>query len=475
MVVGATGAGKSTLINGLANYVMGVTWKDNFRFKVVANEGNRTQAESQTRDITAYTFHSASDFNFDLTVIDTPGFGDTGGIQRDKLIASQIKKFFAGKDRGGIDQLHGIGFVTQASLPRLTPTQKYIFDAVLSIFGKDIIDNIFLLITFADANDPPVLEAVKVAEIPYKESFRFNNSALFVSNVASSRTDFNSMFWEMGYSSFADFFCHFSIAQARSLALTRAVLQEREQLETLIPGLQQQVKVGLSQLDVIQQEERILKQHEADIAANQNFTYELDVAKFNKIPKPYSTTTTCIVCTFTCHENCAYPDDDSKRSCCAIGSDGYCTVCPEKCYWQKHRNLPYIIEYYTVKEKRTYNNLKQRYESAKQGKEKVEEMMQIKEKKLADLQSAVYAIIEKVTNSIKRLDEIALKPNPLTEIEYLDLLIQTEEMEAKPGWDRRVKQYQAIRKDAELLKKVPKIEKTKASPKNTSWWKGWLS
>ena len=36
-----------------------------------------------------------------------------------------------------------------------TNTEVY-FDTVLSIFGKDIVDNIFLLGTFADANEPPV-------------------------------------------------------------------------------------------------------------------------------------------------------------------------------------------------------------------------------------------------------------------------------------------------------------------------------
>lgn len=133
--------------------------------------------------------------------------------------------------------------------------------------------------TFADANIPTVLEATKAARIPYIESFKFNNSALFASNQ-SADTDFNSMFWDMGYKSL-NFFGHFSEAGARSLFLTREVLREREQLETLIPGLQEQVRVGLSHLDIIQQEEQALRQHEAEIAANEDFVYHVDVVKFN--------------------------------------------------------------------------------------------------------------------------------------------------------------------------------------------------
>lgn len=35
MLVGATGSGKSTLIDGFANYLFEVNWEDNFRFTLV--------------------------------------------------------------------------------------------------------------------------------------------------------------------------------------------------------------------------------------------------------------------------------------------------------------------------------------------------------------------------------------------------------------------------------------------------------
>ena len=88
------------------------------------------------------------------------------------MITAQIKNLFMICGDHGIFQLHGIGFVAQASLARLTHTQRYIFDSILSIFGKDVADNIFITATFADCKKPEVMEAVKEANTPHREVTR---------------------------------------------------------------------------------------------------------------------------------------------------------------------------------------------------------------------------------------------------------------------------------------------------------------
>ena len=279
LLVGATGAGKSTLINGIVNYIMGVHWCDNFRFKVITDEGGKSQAHSQTSKITAYSIYG-SHCPYTLTVIDTPGFGDTRGIENDRAIMEQIRTLFSVGGSNSIDQIHGVGFVIQAASPRLTPTQKYIFDSVLSVFGKDIASNIYLLITFFDSQVPPVLSAIKEAAILYRRDFRFNNSALFANQQGNT---LDEMFWNLGRENFEHFFTEFEKAEAHSLQLTRENLNERQQLETVVEGLKMQIRVGLTKIDALRQNQHILRQREAEILQNEHFTYELTITKQRQV------------------------------------------------------------------------------------------------------------------------------------------------------------------------------------------------
>ena len=325
MIVGATGSGKSTLINGMFNYILGVEWRDDYRLKMIqevmqGEEAN--QAKSQTTWITAYTSHHQPWFQvpYSLTIIDTPGFGDTAGILRDKEITNQIKACFTTKGPSGVDSLDAVGFVTQSALPRLTPSQRYIFDSILSLFGKDIGDNIIMFLTFADGQKPQVLSGIKEAQMPYKKYFKFNNSALYVSNKGEVEENefgedenFDEMFWKMGKKSFKNFMADLDKIQKKSLVLTKDVLEERSRLEITVEGIQKNVKMGLNKLEQLRVEHKTLDQHQSDIDKNRNFKYTVNkhVIETEKT-QAGQYTTNCITCNMTCHEHCIYANDDEK-------------------------------------------------------------------------------------------------------------------------------------------------------------------
>ncbi|XP_048013223.1 uncharacterized protein LOC125246312 [Megalobrama amblycephala] len=335
MMIGATGSGKTTLINSMINYILGVQWEEDFRFVLIDEGKEKSQAESQTSAITAYQINYMDGFKIphSLTIVDTPGFGDTRGISHDQKITKQIQEFFS--NPGGIDRIDAVCFVVQASLARLTHTQKYIFDSILSIFGKDIAENIFVLVTFADGQTPPVLKSAE-----------------------DETSVFNQMFWMMGLSSMKKFFISLHKMETKSLSLTREVLKERQQLEVLVEGLQPQINAGLMKLDEIKKTRAALEQHKAEMDANKDFEYEVEV----NAPKQIENNTdyyltNCQKCNFTCHETCKIADD-RKRFFCSAMADGKCTVCPGKCHWKVHFNQEYRWEYVTEKKKETYQELK---------------------------------------------------------------------------------------------------------------------
>ena len=475
LVVGATGAGKSTLINAMVNYIMGVTWEDDFRFKLAIDDPNVSTSQSQTKYITAYTFYpmEGSGLTYKFTIIDTPGFGDTEGLKRDKIITQQIKEFFSIPPPDGIEHLDGIGFVTQSSLARLTPTQEYIFSSVLSIFGKDLSKNIFMMVTFADGQKPPVLQALKDAKIPNSgKHFKFNNSALLADNKENGEEDeesFDAMFWKMGFRSIAAFFAEFEKAESVCLDLTKEVLKEREELQTLLEGLNPQITIGLNKIEEMRKEEIVMQHREKEIETNKEFTYTVTVDKPRKVDISGKGvyTTTCLKCNFTCHSSCSYADDSDKYQCCAMNSTYYCMVCPGHCFWKEHKNLPYLIEFESVTETRTSEDLRKKYETAKQGKLKVNGMLTKLDEFLQNAHTNVLTMIYKVQECLRRLDQIALKPNPLSSVEHLHLLIESEKQSAKPGWQQRIQYYEEAKRHAEMISRVKDVKTAEAKIKDT--------
>ncbi|XP_071314308.1 uncharacterized protein [Trachinotus anak] len=463
MVVGATGSGKTTLINGMINYVLGVDWEDNCRFKLIDEETNKTQACSQTSEVTAYQIYHTDGFQvpYSLTIIDTPGFGDTRGIKQDKQITDKIRDFFSIK--GGIDSIDAVCFVVQSALARLTHTQKYIFDAILSIFGKNIASNIIALVTFADGKSPPVLEAIKAAEIPCATNpdgsilyFKFNNSVLFAKNTGatSDENNFDHMFWKMGKTSMKTFFTHLTGMQSQSLTLTKEVLEERKQLEATVVGVQPMIRKGLSKLEEINTTKAALQNHVTHMKENEDFEYEVVEEKSERINIDAGTfITNCHGCNYTCHYPCYISKDENKRGCAAM-RNGNCTVCPGKCVWSVHFNMTYRWDVKRVTEKRTYQELKKKYEAALGEKMSSEKMIKQLEVEYEQVQGTVVEMMGTLTKCLQRLREIALRPDPLATPDYIDLLIQSEEQEAKLGFLQRIEELRSVRQRAVILTKV---------------------
>ena len=177
---------------------------------------------------------------------------------------------------------------------------------------------------------------------------------------------------------------------------------------------------------------------------NKDFKYTVTITKQRKVNlRSGHYVTNCLVCNYTCHEDCIYSNDCDKWQCSAM-DDGdintaSCRVCPGGgCHWTQHVNNPYYFELYQENEVRTQEDLRQKYAQAAEGKVHVQAMIKTINNRLSQLDEHDMEMIGQVRLSTKRLGEITLKPNPLTEVEYIDLLIESEKQEAKPGYQARI-------------------------------------
>ncbi|KAG7163271.1 uncharacterized protein LOC121872899 isoform X2 [Homarus americanus] len=510
LMVGATGTGKTTLINAMVNFIYRVEFTDKFRLVLIddKNAPKRSQAESQTDMITAYAFYQlpGMPFEYNYVLIDTPGFGDTRGIQRDREMMSQLESFL--KQDYGIDQVDGVGFVTPASAARLTQTQRYVYDGLSSMFGKDIKDNIYVMATFADANTPPVLDALKEAGVHYSGFYKFNNSALYACNATAdndaddSDSDdedssyINKLFWEMGYRSLQNFFLKLGKTSPVSLTLTKQVLEERSRLQVVVIGLQNQINLGLIKLSNLNQERDMLARLDDDMKGSANYEEEVEVSSTRKIklssengedgcaikipkiididltPKefigkcivnilkkfkiglsPKVNVTNCVKCNMTCHYPCPISDDNDKAKCWAI-TNGYCRICPGNCSWDLHKNMSFRYEHTSVKETRTVQELLDRYQKAKQNKLTKEGAIQAIEQDINDHAQMLIDLIQEAQRHVERLEEIALKPNPLSTKEYIDLMIESEKMQKRHNFMKRIKMLEKLKEEVVVIQGV---------------------
>ena len=458
MILGATGSGKTTLINSMVNYLFGVTFEDDFRLQLISENTGKSQAHSQTTCITSYTIYKMKGFKlpYPLTIVDTPGFDDTRGIQRDKIISKQIHTFFSQSGEHGIDHLDGVGFVVQAALARLTSTQQYIFDSILSLFGKDVKQNIFIMITFADAEEPPVMHSIKKIDKNFKTYYKFNNSAVFADKISSDNKYFTALFWEMGYKSFEEFFTKFSCSKEVSLTCTRNVLDERKKLDATVFAIQRKIELGVAKLEELEKEKKVLYEHEAKINANKKFTYEITMTKQRKLNlKPGTYVTNCVNCNFTCHYPCYILDDKEKFSCYAMENqhdkDTKCGACTGHCHWSYHFNNGYRFELYEETETRTSDELKEKYQEGIEGRKTAQAMVDNIKRNINVTREDVKKKMKTVQSCLEKLDKIALRTNPLTEEDYIKMLIQSEEDQKRPGYLDRIKFYQEALQGAQIV------------------------
>jgi len=266
LLVGVTGAGKSTLIDGIANFLYNVRYEDNHRLQLISLMGKEeakvaNQAVSQTEDITVYKIPYLRDGNvpFCLNIIDTPGVGDTRGMQQDQALLKKLETLFS-PDCGHVPRINAVCFVSHAGNARLTPGQRYIFDKIITNFGIDIKDNIFGLFTFDDGTTPKGLAAFEEAGIGLCANFQFNSLGMLSERRQSGVVDKNIMMspdataciqFQNFYDNCNGFMACLEGMKPVSTEKTVKVMQNRSKIETQMYTLQNKLHILLEEKETV--------------------------------------------------------------------------------------------------------------------------------------------------------------------------------------------------------------------------------
>ncbi|KAJ8046972.1 hypothetical protein HOLleu_05831 [Holothuria leucospilota] len=463
MFVGETGSGKTTMINTIANYFLGIEWEDGKRYKLIGDreeEKKESQTRSNTEWITYYTFHQPKTLPYKVTLVDTPGFGDTSGKEMDKLLTGQILEFFTIK--GGIDHIDAVAFVVKASSVRLTPAQKYIFDSVLRLFGENIGDNIFLFITHAEATqmdneEAPVIQAAKADQIPMRGVCVCNNNVLFYqidnrkTKLAKSNNMHYEVMWESMTNNLTKFFNELGNCTPKSLTLSAKVLEERRNLEITVARLPDLIKSSLVKMNILRKEEKVLEKYREEMKSNRNFEYEVNEEVIMKITLDDGTlATVCNVCERTCHFPCKkdiFIDLMGIRSCSAMRAFPNfrgCGVCLNNCPVDDHSLEPMRYDRKIQKVTKTREKMKQRYDIAKMNMNNAEAFVSECKLKQEAAQQEIDKCVGRLRKCLERLNKIALRSDPNALVDHLRFLKHNESHKMEPGWEDRVKELHKI-------------------------------
>ena len=366
LLVGAPDSGRTSLMDSLFNFIVGVDWNDPFRFLL------KEDGQEETQTISVYEIRHADGFRipFSLTVVELPVCVDTPPHD----VSEMLGNFF---QSGAIQQLDLIGLVSPANSAPSPSCESF-----LSLLGKDLKENLNCLWTFADVKEEPSQSSAFVESLPFHD---FHNLE-FISANGHCDPYSRAIYWK----SFQDFFCCLANSTPNRLSQTKKVLEERKQLEVTFGKLRKLVEKGTALREEIVESKKMIADCQAQIEGN------MDVIKTTRKTELWDgvVAANCKKCGVTCSLHC---------SGSLVIDTPFCSVCPMKCDWGVHSiHVPYVLGTYVQNVPRNSEDVK-KLEKHLGNLEKLvaEERVNSMEQKVLRFQVIV---------CIEELDQIALRP-----------------------------------------------------------------
>ena len=156
LLIGETGSGKTSFLNLLCNSKLFEelgTKVDAAKFNQIKHYNDLKIEDSTARAMASKTsdavFYYTEVYEMRMEVIDTPGFGDSRGLEQDKKNVKQIIDALRHQD-----YVNCVCLIINGRQSRMTASLKYVLSEISSILPREIFNNIIVVFTnSADALD----------------------------------------------------------------------------------------------------------------------------------------------------------------------------------------------------------------------------------------------------------------------------------------------------------------------------------
>jgi hypothetical protein len=421
--VGTTGHGKTTQINSFVSFLLGSDLQDAARILIVDDRG-MNQANSVTQFVTCYRLRPLSPL-FDgktLLIVDTPGYGDTEGVQRDRFVTAAMSEFF-----NAIQHVNAIVFTCKANETRttiLSPVSTYVF----SLFAKNVRSCLRTIYTFSDVGTPQARKVLQQLEWPVEYGeVEVHNAAFTVESPDSANEPKMRDWWRMSMN---------GQQRVLQMLLRMEPVPTEPSAQVTTDRLALERKCELAEKKILRtanDAQQLLANLGAladAVGAAPGDKVEVTVTDVKEVPVPAGKATTlCTSCNHTCHEICGLGDDNAKMQCVAMSGE-YCTICPGRCHWTKHKNARFILRPESRKEMVIPEDLIKRWNSNNNS---LEGALLDAIARYLELQRELCHDIEDLAALTEKLKNTALRHNPEALLNYVETLIQTARARGAPA------------------------------------------
>lgn len=488
VVIGRTGSGKTTLINSLVNHFYDIKYTDErviaisqeqtlrdpeteeevriklesnieeFKFKQSDVGGNQTKSQTTKPNI-----YDMENHQFKLTIVDTPGLGDTGGIESDKKHCRHISAAVA-----ALTDFNAIVLVHKANDCRKDVLLCYLITEFKGMLPKGCEEN--FVICFTSSVNKRKIDAIPVIKdmgLPILKDhyFSFENDSLTPpsellrvcgitqpyksfqeSQNAKKYLKFPQMYWQENGEEFKSM-----LARIANLAPLpgKSFIEISNKKEILIKMVQRHGDNFVVLQDEQRRQQVQLKRAEnlkRQIAQNKDYissgirqvskTRKVKAKKFEDIQLPAGTKITqCMTCKYLCHNPCYLDQIYSQghinlKGCTAFQDNSTCRQSSCKHEYDVHTHTTVIRKETEVEEDEQYfesesysvtdTSKQTAYQMAQKDLQMVEDSISKLSRKTQQLDSEVQVVYKTIAFLHKQLEESTICAHNEYFLEYIE-------------------------------------------------------